>query len=421
MTFDESLAWLNGTQLFGIKLGLDNTSRLLGHLGNPERQLWIIHVAGTNGKGSVCAMLDSVFRQSGLKSGLYTSPHLCDFRERVLVNGTMISREASADTLSRLHVHCQDWPHSPTFFEVSTALALTYFAQEQCDVVILETGMGGRLDATNAVSPAVSVITPIAVDHAEWLGDSIPMIAAEKAGIIKPGIPVVSAPQPPEAAEVLRAKARKCGSPITFVDMPYSGEVGLAGAHQKWNAALAVAALEKAGVSTRHLERASRLPSSRQNDNRAGLPTSQHSFSVTEDAIMRGIRDVTWRARFQRIGDRIIVDGAHNPHAAAALVETWCEHFGPEKPSIVFGAMKDKDCREMLAILSGIAASFFFVPVENPRSSNPAELMPFTSLPAKSFSSLSAGVESALADPPPVVITGSLFLAGEALLLFEAR
>ena len=406
MTFDESLTWLNSTQFFGIKLGLDNTRRLLGHLGNPERQLRIFHVAGTNGKGSVCAMLDSIFRSAGLKSGLYTSPHLCDFRERVLVDGKMISRNATAELLTRLHNFCKDWTHSPTFFELSTALALAHFARERCDVVILETGMGGRLDATNAVAPAVSIITPIAMDHAEWLGDSISKIAAEKSGIIKPGIPVVSSPQTIDAANVLRAKALECGSPLTFVDQPYDGEIGLEGTHQKWNAALAVAAL--------NVEQASRLLT--QQGSRDGCPTSfAVRISIQEDAIAAGLREVNWPARFQRIGDRIILDGAHNPHAAAALVKTWGEHFGAQKPSVVFGAMKDKDCPEMLAILSEIAASFFFVPVVSPRSSHPADLAQATLRPAKTFSSLSAAIDSALAQPPPVLITGSLFLAGEAM------
>ncbi|MEI8387381.1 MAG: folylpolyglutamate synthase/dihydrofolate synthase family protein [Verrucomicrobiota bacterium] len=389
MTFDESLAWLNGTQLFGIKLGLDNTRRLLGHLGNPERHFRIFHVAGTNGKGSVCAMLDSVFRAAGLKSGLYTSPHLCDFRERVLVNGTMISQEATAEILTSLHDCCKGWEHSPTFFEVSTALALAHFARERRDVVILETGMGGSLDATNAVTPVASIITPIAMDHAEWLGDSISKIAGEKAGIIKPGIPVVSAPQSVDAAEVLRSVAAGCGSPLTFVEAPYPGEVGLAGFHQKWNAAVAVSAIRESG------------------------------FSPGDAAIACGLRDVSWPARFQRIGARIVLDGAHNPHAAAALVQTWREHFRSQRPTIIFGAMKDKDCHEMLAILSEIAASFFFVPVASARSSDPEELLQIIRLPAQAFPSLSAAIASALTEKPPVLITGSLFLAGEALSVLE--
>ncbi|MFA7233890.1 MAG: folylpolyglutamate synthase/dihydrofolate synthase family protein [Terrimicrobiaceae bacterium] len=391
MTFDESLTWLNSTQFFGIKLGLDNTRRLLDHLGNPDRHARIFHVAGTNGKGSVCAMLDSILRAEGLRSGLYTSPHLCDFRERARVNGNMISKEATAELLTRLQDLCKDWAHSPTFFELTTALALAHFAREECDAVILETGMGGRLDATNATTPVVSIITPIAMDHAEWLGDSISEIAAEKAGIIKPGIPAVSAPQTPEAAGVLRAKASGCGSPLTFVEHPHAGDVGLEGAHQKWNASLAVSAIQASG------------------------------FSPKNAAVVGGLRDVRWPARFHRVGDRIILDGAHNPHATTTLVETWREHFGSQNPSIIFGAMKDKDCREMLAILSKIAASFFFVPVASPRTAAPEELLRTAKCPGKIFPSLPAAIDSAMTEAPPILITGSLFLAGEALATFARK
>ena len=385
MTFDESLTWLNTTQFFGIKLGLENTRRLLDHLGNPERKLRIFHVAGTNGKGSVCAMLDSVFRTAGLRCGLYTSPHLCDFRERMVVDGNRISRKAAAEILTCLREFCKDWPHPPTFFELTTAMALAHFSREKCDVVVLETGMGGRLDATNTVTPLVSIITPIAMDHAEWLGDSIAKIAVEKAGIIKPSIPVVSARQTPEASGVLQNQASGFGSPLMFVEHAYAGQIGLAGAHQKWNAALAVAAIHASGIS------------------------------VPDTTIETGLRDVVWPARFQKIGDQIILDGAHNPHAAEALVATWREHFGTQKASIIFGAMKDKDSREMLAVLSGIAEAFFFVPVDSPRSAEPAELMRSTAQTAKIFSSLTSAIDAATAEPAPVLITGSLFLAGEAL------
>ena len=385
MTFDESLTWLNTTQFFGIKLGLENTRRLLDHLGNPERKLRIFHVAGTNGKGSVCAMLDSVFRTAGLRCGLYTSPHLCDFRERMVVDGNRISRKAAAEILTCLREFCKDWPHPPTFFELTTAMALAHFSREKCDVVVLETGMGGRLDATNTVTPLVSIITPIAMDHAEWLGYSIANIAVEKAGIIKPSIPVVSARQTPEASGVLQNQASGFGSPLMFVEHAYAGQIGLAGAHQKWNAALAVAAIHASGIS------------------------------VPDTTIETGLRDVVWPARFQKIGDQIILDGAHNPHAAEALVATWREHFGTQKASIIFGAMKDKDSREMLAVLSGIAEAFFFVPVDSPRSAEPAELMRSTAQTAKIFSSLTSAIDAATAEPAPVLITGSLFLAGEAL------
>ena len=304
MTFDESLTWLNTTQFFGIKLGLENTRRLLDHLGNPERKLRIFHVAGTNGKGSVCAMLDSVFRTAGLRCGLYTSPHLCDFRERMVVDGNRISRKAAAEILTCLREFCKDWPHPPTFFELTTAMALAHFSREKCDVVVLETGMGGRLDATNTVTPLVSIITPIAMDHAEWLGDSIAKIAVEKAGIIKPSIPVVSARQTPEASGVLQNQASGFGSPLMFVEHAYAGQIGLAGAHQKWNAALAVAAIHASGIS------------------------------VPDTTIETGLRDVVWPARFQKIGDQIILDGAHNPMLRKRSLPPGANISGRRKPRL---------------------------------------------------------------------------------------
>lgn len=383
----ESLAWLNGTQLFGVKLGLDNTRRLLEAAGSPENKLRIFHVAGTNGKGSVCAMLDSIFRAAGLRSGLYTSPHLTDFRERIRVGGEMIPTDVLTDSLTRIRKACEGWDHSPTFFEIATVLALGHFAREQCEVVVLETGMGGCLDATNAVTPLVSILTPIAMDHAQWLGKTIEEIAGEKAGIIKPGIPVVSAPQPPEARRVIEDRARACGSTVTFVGSPYTGALGLCGKHQRWNAALAVAALEAA------------------------------SFDVGAEAIARGLREVSWPARFQRIGDRIVVDGAHNPHAAASLVETWKQTFGSAKATVVFGALNDKDYTEMIGLLSGITDAFYFVPVASPRSADIQNFPALTGRPAKTFPSLSEALKAATERPAPILITGSLFLSGEALSL----
>ena len=389
MTFEESLAWLYASQQFGIKLGLENSLLLLGAVGNPERQLKIIHVAGTNGKGSTCAMADAVLRAAGLRVGLYTSPHLVDFRERIRVDGKMIPREKAAEWLSRMHRTCSGWEHSPTFFEISTVLALSHFAASECEFVILETGMGGRLDATNAVTPVVSAITPLAMDHAEWLGDTIAKVAAEKAGIIKPGVPVVSAPQEPVAAAVLREKAAQGGSPITFIDRPWPDQVALPGAHQSWNAALAVEAVRNC---------------------RANVP---------EIAIARALAEVYWPARFQQIGSRIVLDGGHNPHAAATLAATWHETFGEEKATIIFGALADKDYASMIALLQPIAGEFLFVPVDSPRAADPRSFPTLCQAPSRCCDTLPAALGRALDDSRRILITGSLFLAGEALASLE--
>lgn len=385
MTFPQALDWLNGTQFTGIKLGLENTRRLLVAIGNPDNRLRSIHVAGTNGKGSVCAMLDSCLRAAGYKTGLYTSPHLIDFRERIRVDGAMISPEESAAGLSLLRDASADWDHGPTFFELSTVLALDHFDRSGCDVVVLETGMGGRLDSTNAVTPMVSVITPIAMDHMQWLGDDISKIAAEKAGIIKAGRPVVSSAQQPDAEQVLRERARQMGCSFRYVDIPYAGEVGLLGSHQFLNASVAVAALEASGLR------------------------------CDADAIEKGLASVRWPARFQKIGERIVVDGAHNEHSAEALVSTWGEVFGNEKASIVFGALRDKDYGSMIRALEKIGSRFYFVPVVSERSEDPAALKALAGLPSRAFRDLRSGIEAALAEPPRVLVTGSLFLSGEAL------
>ncbi len=388
MTSDEALVWLNSTQLFGVKLGLENTARLLEAVGNPHRRLRVIHAAGTNGKGSVCALLDSVLRCSGLRCGLYTSPHLVSFRERIRVNGQPIPPEKLAASLSALRDACADWDHSPTFFEISTVAALDHFAREGCEIVVLETGMGGRLDATNIVTPLVSVITPIAMDHAEWLGNSLEEIAGEKAGIIKPGVPVVSAQQSPEVLAVLKSRAGSLASSFSVADAPFPHPIGLAGSHQQWNAALAVAALHAAGCQP------------------------------SEDAISRGLREVTWPARFQQVRSTFVVDGAHNPHAACSLVSTWQEAYGPAKTTVIFGSLQDKDYAEMLSILSSISESFLFVPIANPRGADPSIFPALTSIP----STVCANLAQALARPAatcPALITGSLFLAGDALHLLD--
>jgi dihydrofolate synthase / folylpolyglutamate synthase len=386
------LAWLHGTQMFGIKLGLENTQRLLDAMGNPQDRLSIIHVAGTNGKGSVCAMLDALLRQAGLRAGLYTSPHLLHFSERIRVSGMPIPDKPLAHGLARLRGIAEPWRHSPTFFEFATVLALWWFAESQCEQVILETGMGGRLDATNAVNPTVSVITPIAMDHAQWLGNDPATIAGEKAGIIKPGRPVVSSPQLPEAGRVLKNKARACGSPIDFVQEAWGGRLSLAGSHQLWNAALALKAAAHAGIS------------------------------ISADVAAQALGNVQWPGRFQRIGREWVVDGAHNPHAARALAATWREEFGDAKTEIIFGCMEDKDAGGILAAMEPIATNFVFVPVNSPRTQAPHKLTALTPRPSTTCANLGAALARNTPDPKsPRLITGSLFLAGSALAALGNR
>jgi dihydrofolate synthase/folylpolyglutamate synthase len=389
VTLEEALVWLHASQATGIKLGLENTHALLAALDHPERRTRFLHVAGTNGKGSVCAMLDSILRRAGFRTGLYTSPHLVDFRERIRVDGKMISPDAVVHGLSRLREAVCDWEHGPTFFELATVLALDHFAREACDIVVLETGMGGRLDSTNAVTPLVSTITPIGLDHTQWLGETIEKIAFEKAGIIKPAVPGVSSPQNPLAAEVLHRRARESGAPIVFVDHPWSAAVGLRGEHQKWNAVVAAATLRASGLA------------------------------ISDSALREGLAPVEWPARFQQVGERFVVDGAHNSHSAAALVSTWREVFADTRATVVFGALADKDHAEMLCLLAGIAARFFFVPVDSERSETPGAFAAPQEIPTMCCDSPLEAIERAWSFQEPVLITGSLFLAGEVLRIFD--
>jgi dihydrofolate synthase/folylpolyglutamate synthase len=395
MTYPEAVAWLYGTQLHGIKLGLESIEQLTEAVVAPPFPRFI-HVAGTNGKGSVCAMADAVYRAAGFRTGLYTSPHLVTFRERIRLNGEMIPEEDVAEGLSEIRALMNDWEHAPTFFEIVTALALAWFQRRGAEIAILETGMGGRLDATNVVTPAVSVLTPIGLDHQAWLGSTVAEIAAEKAGILKPGVPAVSAPQTPEAAAVLRETAARVGTSLRFVEQPLDADwrISLAGRHQRWNAALVVEALAVSGVS------------------------------VPVKALRTGLATVQWPGRFQRIGERVVLDGAHNPHAAIRLAETWREEFGDGKATLIFGAMRDKDVAGVLAALSPIAARVLVVAVQNARACTPEDLCEISrgvnaALPCAASDSLSAALVSAEAHPERILIAGSLFLIGEALAHFD--
>lgn len=386
MTFDEALTWLYSTQHFGIKLGLDNIRSLLFLLGAPEKRLKFLHVAGTNGKGSVCAFLDAILQAQGYRSSLFTSPHLVEFQERIRVQGHPISREEIATGVALLKKVARQLTVMPTFFEFTTALALWHFSRQDVEFIVWETGMGGCWDATNVVTPLVSVITPISFDHKEWLGDTLAKIASEKAGIFKPGVPAISAPQPIEVAEELYRKADQKSVPLYFVKNAWTAsEIGLYGTHQHWNASLAVEAL-----------------------NTSGIP-------VSRKAICQGLAKVQWPGRFQRLSERLVVDGAHNPASAQTLVATWKEVFGNRKARVVFGSLKDKENGEFLLILSHIVKEFFFVPVENMRSRPAAEHHAPNGIPSRCFENSTKALNAALADEGPVLVTGSLFLVGEVL------
>jgi len=404
LTYRQALAWLYGLQHFGIKLGLENIRRLLDECCSGVRRgerpaltaagaftFKVIHVAGTNGKGSVCAIIDSLCRAQGYRTGLFISPHLVTFRERIRVNGEMISEAAAADGLAMIRNLTADWDPHPTFFEVTTALALKHFGEAKIDIAVLETGLGGRLDATNAVQSDVSVITPIGLDHEKWLGRTLAEIAAEKAGIIKPGVPVVFAPQRPQVEQVIRARAAECGSPVQFVGETYhSSPVALRGEYQKQNAAVAIAAIHAANMQ------------------------------VDEKAIVRGLAAVEWPARFQKWDERTIIDGAHNPSAARILAQTWREAFGDRKATLVLAVLSDKDLRGICEALAPIAESVLLPKILTERAAAPEELAKIfsiitPSLPYSIAPTIADALMLARAQPNPILITGSLHFAGEVL------
>jgi dihydrofolate synthase/folylpolyglutamate synthase len=303
----------------------------------------------------------------------------------------MISEDAVAGGLTMIRNLIADWDPHPTFFEVTTALALKHFGDSKIDIAILETGLGGRLDATNAVQSNVSVITPIALDHEKWLGNTLAEIAGEKAGIIKPGVPVVSSSQRPEAEEVIRARAAECGSPAQFVNETYNeSPVALRGEYQKRNAALALAAIHAANIQ------------------------------LGEKAIVRGLAAIEWPARFQKWDERTIIDGAHNPDAARILAQTWREIFGDQKATLVLAVLSDKDLRGICEALAPIADSVLLPKIRSERAALPEDLAKVVSditplLPCSISPTVGKALTLALAKPNPILITGSLHFAGEVL------
>jgi dihydrofolate synthase/folylpolyglutamate synthase len=397
LAYKEALAWLYRLQRFGIKPGLENIHRLLSVLDSLEPKTPAIHVAGTNGKGSVCAMIDSIVRAQGYRTGLFTSPHLVTFRERIRVNGQMISEDAVAANLHLIRNLTIAWEPHPTFFEITTALALKHFSDAKVDIMILETGMGGRLDATNIVPSIVSVITPIDFDHQKWLGETLRRIAAEKAGIIKPQTPVVSAAQRSEVERVIRARAAECKAPLRFVTQSHDASpIALRGTHQKQNAALAIAALGAAKID------------------------------VANTAVVRGLTSVEWPARFQRLDDRTVLDGAHNPAAARVLATTWREIFGDQRATLILAVLSDKDLRGICEALTPISDSVFLPRIQSERAVPPRELAQIVSTIAPTLqysitASFGDAVTQARARPGPILITGSLHFAGEALAHFRGE
>jgi len=414
VNYDEAVAWLYSTQEVGIKLGLESFRRVVEALGLESwlagepppgaamRRRVIFHIAGTNGKGSVCALLDALCREAGYRTGLFTSPHLITYRERVRLDGVMIPETEVARLLHRIRSVTETKGLKPTFFEITTALALLWFEEQEAEMVVLETGLGGRLDATNVVRPTVSVLTPISLDHHQYLGNTLEAVAGEKAGIIKHRRPVLSARQPKSAAKVIAEKSHIMAAPLAWALEPVEEEVALAGSHQKLNASLALAALGAAEVT------------------------------LADEVVRAGLKRVSWPGRFQRIAKpgrpEWIIDGAHNEAAAERLVATWHEVFGEEKPVVILGALADKKVEEICRKFAPLSPDFVVAPVRNHRSCTPKALAAILLEVAPQVNcticeTLEAALEwadaKAAAEGRRVLVTGSFFLVGQVLALSE--
>ena len=404
MSIGGPLERLFALEQFGIKLGLDNIRTILAALGNPERAYRSIHIGGTNGKGSVAAMVERGLRAAGLKTGRYTSPHLDRIEERVALDGQPVDREtfetvtgSVLEAVERLHAS-GTLSVPPTFFEVSTAVAFEIFKRAAVDVAVVEVGLGGRFDATNVLTPAVTAITTIAFDHERHLGHTLKEIAFEKAGIAKRGVPMVIGRLPREAEAEIAKVAGEAEAPIfeahaTKTDRTYPPlQLSLPGRHQLENAAVAVAILERWSALVDH------------------VPT---------DAIVTGLTDAEWPARLEwlKLADgELLLDAAHNPAGAAALA-SYLQETGSEQLPIVFAAMADKDLANMIAPLAAVASAFIATTVPNHRA-RPADQLAAEiraiapSTPVESVATPVDAVARAFERSRRAVACGSIYMIG---------
>ncbi len=423
MQFNESLSYLLslGHETLAIKLGLKNTELLLEALGNPQHAFASVQIAGTNGKGSTAELLDSICRQAGIRTGLFTSPHLISITERIKIAGTDIAPDEFAKLATQVEdaavslVAQKKLPALPTFFEQVTAIALLAFKKAGVDVAILETGLGGRLDATTVAGAKVVAITSIAMDHQEYLGGTLREIAAEKAAIIQPGTSAVIALQLPEALEVILRRATECDVrpslvgddalieaatndgrfTVTFQtnsNRYESVEINLRGRHQIENAATAI---------------------------RLAETLSRQGWKVSKEAIISGIKAATHAGRLELTG-KYLLDGAHNP-AAARILRSYLNEFISVPLTLVFGAMGDKNLEEMAAILFPAAAKIVLTQSDNPRAASIEQLQEIAAainaVQVFVARTVSGALEKANEVTPPggqICITGSLYLLGEA-------
>lgn len=421
MTYNEALEYIHSVEWLGSRPGLSRTQELLGKLGNPEKDMRFIHIAGTNGKGSTCAMLDSILREAGYKVGLYTSPYIVRFNERMRINGESISDDELAELVSVIKPIADDMEDKPTEFEIITAIAFLYYKRNECDVVVLEVGMGGRLDSTNVIeSPLVSVITGIALDHTAVLGNTVSAIATEKAGIIKSGRPVVYGGRDDVAFDVIAYKAFETSSSLVRVNhsaiavksmdvtgtvFDYDGmtniKLSLCGGYQPENASTVIETIRA---------------------------LNEKGFCVSEEAMRDGFAKTKWRARFELLNNEpiVIFDGSHNIQGITAAANSIKQFFGNDKVLLLMGVLADKDYHDMVGILAPLASRTFTITPPSPRALSSKELSKVffeynvDSLP---FDTIDEGVSAAFAQAKtqnmPLVMLGSLYMYGSVYNALE--
>ncbi len=420
------LDWLFSLAQFGIKFGLDNIHALVAELGHPERQYRTVHVAGTNGKGSVTAVIERALRSAGLRTGRYTSPHLLDLSERFAVDGIPVSQMDMVDAVKtvrtaveRLQARAVLEVH-PTFFEVTTAVGFELFRRHRVDIAVCEVGLGGRLDATNVLSPMVCAITSIAFDHEQYLGHTLREIATEKAGIIKPGVPVVVGPMSADAAEAIAEKATACGAPLTWAmdDVAVGPVVGLSSGAQRFGlrtpaydygevelALRGVHQVTNAVVAVRLLEQLDSI-----------------GLAVGASSVVDALALVRWPGRLEQItlpdGRSALLDAAHNAAGAAALA-AHLDGLGSTCP-LIFAAMRDKDVTTMIRILAPRASHIVVTRASNPRSAEPADLAALFERIAPDVrvdvaNSPGEALARAWSVNPRIVVAGSIFLLADVM------
>ncbi|MCX7806222.1 MAG: bifunctional folylpolyglutamate synthase/dihydrofolate synthase [Planctomycetota bacterium] len=436
-SFEEAVEYLNGFVNYeripaaagpdDRRFGVARIEELAERLGRPDRRLRCIHVAGTKGKGSTCAFAAAILQAAGIRTGLYTSPHLVDMRERIRVGDGMIPKDAFTRAIQAMYPHLEEMrrrenSRRPTYFEIFTHAAFMHFAEAGVGAAVIEVGMGGRLDATNIISPTVCAIVNISLDHVEILGHTLAMIAGEKAGILKPGVPCVVSEQEPEAMAAIEEAAARTGSPLERVGREirfeadaagrlsvrtprgqYEGiEPGLAGAHQRSNFAVALRCCE--------------------------IFAERHGLALPAEAVVRGAREVRWPGRLQRIslddtGRAMLLDGAHNVRSAEVLADALPAYAPREKRVLLFGCAKDKDARGMLRVLAPHFPRAVFASAGNPRSTPPRSLLDIWigehgggDAGAVEDSDLACRTAALLIPPGGLlVVTGSLYLVGAVL------